>query len=233
MNSADNILHRKRHICVGTRSLPVKSLTSNCTEDEIFIFNYLDQKRNLSAQKKHGKDAEKISHTATEWSTVDQLKDKNIREFEDVNDDEFATYLNGYFGKEKSSIRIEQSLDSIKDIDFMNELQAKVNVKGKVKNKKGKKEEIEDSGSDWSDEDDEDSENEMSLEQNDSEGSCSEDADENDFPNMKQSKQQKRRSAFNDKASMSFVKKLKQNDGNFNDNIYLNTIVNIIFFSQM
>ncbi len=44
------LVHNKNYTASGSRGLPVKELTaSNCTEDERFIFEYLQQKREKMA----------------------------------------------------------------------------------------------------------------------------------------------------------------------------------------
>lgn len=63
-------MHNKNYTASGSRGLPVKELTkSNCTEDERFIFEYLQQKREKRAA---------FANDASDDDDVDS-----------VNDDEF------------------------------------------------------------------------------------------------------------------------------------------------
>lgn len=72
--------HHKHYAPYGSRGKPVKQLSSaNCTEDEKFIFEYLDAKRaRQAALGVNGKQSER---------------------FESVDDDEFDAYLDGLGGK--------------------------------------------------------------------------------------------------------------------------------------
>lgn len=48
--SMAQLVHHKNYKASGSRGLPVKELTkSNCTEDEMFILEYLQQKREKQA----------------------------------------------------------------------------------------------------------------------------------------------------------------------------------------
>lgn len=64
------IVHNKNYTASGSRGLPVKELTkTNCTEDERFILEYLQQKREKRAA---------FANDASDDDDVDS-----------VNDDEF------------------------------------------------------------------------------------------------------------------------------------------------
>lgn len=72
--------HHKHYTPYGSRGKPVKQLSSaNCTEDEKFIFEYLDAKRARQAAL--------------------GVNDKQSDRFESVDDDEFDSYLDSLGGK--------------------------------------------------------------------------------------------------------------------------------------
>lgn len=84
--------HNKQYTPRGSRGRPVNQLTStNCTEDERFIFEYLEGKRKRIAEL--GPNAYQGQQT-------------------DVDDDEFEAYLDGLVGKKKKKGDDE-------DFDFM------------------------------------------------------------------------------------------------------------------
>lgn len=66
------IVHNKNYTASGSRGLPVKELTkSNCTEDERFILEYLQQKREKRA------------------AFANDASDDDDDDVDSVNDDEF------------------------------------------------------------------------------------------------------------------------------------------------
>lgn len=108
-------VHHRPYTPFGGRGLPVKHLTKqNCTEDERFIFQYLEQKRAKQAALKEAKKNENI---------------EDDDDVESVNDDEFDAYLDGLGGKDKDD-----------ELDFMNDLgeDIKKTENGKKKRKKAK-----------------------------------------------------------------------------------------------
>ncbi|XP_055914000.1 CCAAT/enhancer-binding protein zeta [Eupeodes corollae] len=125
-------IHSKRYVSYGARGKPVKSLTkSNCTEDEMFIFNYLEKKRETAVvAKKKGED-----------------EDEN--EVGDVDDDEFEEYLDGFFGKKKKKGADEEDEDE--ELDFLKELGGELKDDDDKKKKKKKKTVEEDDDEDMDD----------------------------------------------------------------------------------
>lgn len=84
-------IHNKTYTPHGSRGVPVHQLTStNCTEDERFIFEFLSKKRE---KREAFKDVEASG---------------------DVDDDEFEAYLDSLGGKKKKKGGLEDE-----DIDFM------------------------------------------------------------------------------------------------------------------
>lgn len=170
--TATQQIHHKKYMSYGSRGLSVKSLTkANCTEDERFIFNYLEQKRSVPVIKK---------------------SDKEEDDGEDVDDDEFDAYLDGLCRKSKGNIEDDEEFE----MDYMKELGADLKDNTNKNNKKKKKSKYEDSDdgedidNDWDDDDADDisadSDNEEQLHDmddnefggSDDEGSIS--LDEND-----------------------------------------------------
>ncbi|KAH8365586.1 hypothetical protein KR093_002259, partial [Drosophila rubida] len=161
---AASVAH-KRYTSFGARGKPVRSLTKlNCTEDELFIFNYLEQKRKQAElMEKSKKQPELEQEEVAEEAADDDLKEG------EVNDDEFENYLDNFFGKKG-----KQGADDAEDEDELNylqelggELQAdKANKKQKNKKSVDDMDDMED---DWEDDaedvdedDDEEDEAEMS-----------------------------------------------------------------------
>lgn len=129
-------VHHRPYNAHGGRGLPVKSLTKqNCTEDERFIFQYLEQKRVKQAALKEA------------------LRKSNADDDDDgasVDDDEFDAYLDGLGGKSKDE-----------ELDFMNDLGDELNEDAggsKKKQKKGKKADVDDdeAADDWDDDENDD-----------------------------------------------------------------------------
>ncbi|XP_037050465.1 uncharacterized protein F23B12.7-like [Bradysia coprophila] len=120
-----HLVHNKNYTASGGRGLPVKELTtSNCSEDEKFILEYLQQKR------------EKRAAFATD------AEDDDV---DSVNDDEFDAYLDGLGGK-------DDDLDFMNDLG--NELKDDAeNKKDKKKKQKVDEDKEEENDGDWDDED--------------------------------------------------------------------------------
>ncbi|EDV96463.1 uncharacterized protein F23B12.7 [Drosophila grimshawi] len=157
--------HRK-YTSFGARGKPVKSLTkTTCTEDEMFIFNYLEHKRkqaDLMEQTKK-EPQPKVEEETPEAADVDDLKEG------EVDDDEFESYLDGFFGKKlKEGSDGEQDED---ELNFLEELGGELQAdKAKKKQKKKKQEtegdDMEDIDDDWGNDD---AEEEDADEQSDAE----------------------------------------------------------------
>lgn len=136
----------KAYTSHGARGMPVKSLTkSNCTEDEMFIFNYLEHKR---------KQAELI-HKTKKSEEDDDDDEENVRTG-DVDDDEFEEYLDGFFGKKSKKRSQAGDVSDAEELDFLKDLGGDPGMSDiKVKKTKGKKksaeEEGEDIDADWDD----------------------------------------------------------------------------------
>ncbi|KAI8126153.1 hypothetical protein FF38_10983 [Lucilia cuprina] len=154
---------RKHYVSYGPRGMPVKSLTrNNCSEEEMFIFNYLEQKRKQSVVAKTSADED-------EEDTEGDLKAG------DVDDDEFEQYLDGFFGK-KSKKEDKHEPDE-EELDFLKEFEGVLGgeskkSKGKAKKKVADDEEdnMEDIDADWGDDDEDDDDKGSDL-SDDEEGS--------------------------------------------------------------
>ncbi|KAH8303607.1 hypothetical protein KR018_006335 [Drosophila ironensis] len=140
----------KRYMAHGGRGKPVKSLTkTNCTEDEMFIFNFLEHKRaqaEIVSRNKHQKGLKKEDPEAEEAGEGEEY----LKEGE-VDDDEFEAYLDGYFGKKfKEGADAGEEQD---ELNFLEELGGEMqSEKKKEKKKAGKSEEdMEDEDDDWGD----------------------------------------------------------------------------------
>lgn len=120
------VIH-KRYTSFGTRGKPVKALTkSNCTEDEMFIFNFLEQKRKQAALVEKNKISKALGHT-----DVDNDEENYELKEGEVDDDEFEEYLDGFFGKKaKAAAEDEEELDFLKDLG--GELKTKSHKKDKT-----------------------------------------------------------------------------------------------------
>lgn len=135
-------VHHRPYNAHGGRGLPVKSLTKqNCTEDERFIFQYLEHKRVKQAALKEA------------------LRKSNIDDDDDaasVDDDEFDAYLDGLGGKSKDD-----------ELDFMNDLGDELNDDGKGRKKKQKKAkkdvdvDDDETAGDWDDDEEADDQDEL------------------------------------------------------------------------
>lgn len=113
----------------GSRGLSVNALTDrNCTEDERFIFQYLERQRQIRGKKDAGEDSE---------------SDQG-----DLDDDEFDSYLDGLGAKR---------MDDDEEVDFMKEMSGLPDMggdkaEGKTKKrKKGAAEDDEEAEDDWND----------------------------------------------------------------------------------
>lgn len=157
----------KRYTSYGARGKPVKSLTkATCTEDEMFIFNYLEHKRKqaeLVEQAKKVKEEE-------EAAEAEEAGDDDLKEGE-VDDDEFESYLDGFFGNKAKKGGADGEDED--ELNFLEELGGELQAdKSKKKKKKGDDDDDEDMADDWEDdagEDDDDEELSEAGEQSDDE----------------------------------------------------------------
>lgn len=231
----------KRYISHGSRGKPVQSLTKcKCTEDEMFIFNYLENKREThSARGEQDKKRESMKAT-------------------DVDDDEFDEYLNNFFSK-KTKEELgdgDGDGDDEEDLDFLKELGADF-TKDKQNKKKNKNTDNDDRGSDdeWGNEDeqmsasdaseredeeiseldDEDDENDNeeeldSLNENDvSESDESQSDNDDDDESLQNSPQKAKKRKLNEVNNKNFAKTLKHSGGTYTLCDFYNFIVNFIF----
>ncbi|KAH8418194.1 hypothetical protein KR222_000146, partial [Zaprionus bogoriensis] len=159
----------KRYTSYGARGKPVKSLTkATCTEDEMFIFNYLEHKRRQAELVEQSKKQPKAEPEAAEGEGDDVLQEG------EVDDDEFESYLDGFFGK-----KLKEGEDGADEdeLNFLEELGGELqSEKAKKKQKKKKAddddEDEDDMADDWADdgaEDDDDEELSGADEQSDDE----------------------------------------------------------------
>lgn len=170
LSEVPQTVQHKNYISYGSRGKSVKSLTrTNCTEDEKFIFQYLEKKRlkQVGIVKK-SKDDEDIG---------------------DVDDDEFEAYLDklGAAGGEE----VDDELDEDFKLDYLKEIGGELKESTKSKKKKSiaedDDEDMEDIDKDWGDEDGDGEDNdelgsdeeELELDGDDDDGSVEfEDSDE-------------------------------------------------------
>ncbi|XP_019894741.2 uncharacterized protein F23B12.7 [Musca domestica] len=151
-SAAQHPLAHKSYKSFGTRGMPVKSLTkNNCTEEEMFIFNYLEHKR---------KQAELVKTKSTEDDDEEEGEGLQAR---DVDDDEFEDYLDGFFGKKSKKAKKEEDgvVSDPEELDFLKDLGVEPGKsEAKPKKSKSKKksadedDEVEDIDADWGDDDD-------------------------------------------------------------------------------
>lgn len=118
----------------GSRGIPVAALTDrNCTEDERFIFTYLDRRRQIRGARDEGGDSDS--------------------EQGDLDDDEFDSYLDGLGAK-----RADESGGGNQEVDFMKEISSLPDMggngeqegqKGKKRKKSSAEDDDEDGENDW------------------------------------------------------------------------------------
>ncbi|XP_030382291.1 CCAAT/enhancer-binding protein zeta [Scaptodrosophila lebanonensis] len=120
----------KRYMAYGTRGKPVKSLTSiNCTEDEMYIFNFLEHKRKRAAMS--------LSNEQEFKAEADYEGDSELK-YGEVDDDEFEVYLDSYFGKKfKVANATESSGDD--ELNYLQELGGEIQHKKLQNENKNKK----------------------------------------------------------------------------------------------
>ncbi|XP_038117747.1 CCAAT/enhancer-binding protein zeta isoform X2 [Culex quinquefasciatus] len=178
----------------GSRGLPVHALTKDhCTEDERYIFRFLEEKRERLREAKERSAAKKAAS-----GDGDDVQD-DVSDAESLDDDEFDSYLDR-LGVPGGGDDNAADLDN--EVDFMNEFEHDLAKKREKKKKGGKKggeedgEEDEESDlGDWDDvqEDDDD------------------DDDEDAPPKSKKKKRSSEDGGMNDR---EFQRKLKSNDFN-------------------
>ncbi|EDW94075.1 uncharacterized protein F23B12.7 [Drosophila yakuba] len=145
----------KRYMAHGARGRPVKSLTkANCTEDEMFIFNFLEHKRKQAEIVAQNKKQKEVKKDAPEDGDDGEDGEEYLKEGE-VDDDEFEAYLDGYFGKKfKEGVDEEEGEE---ELNFLQELGGEMK-KEKSKDKKKKQtdkaeDDMDDIDDDWGDDD--------------------------------------------------------------------------------
>lgn len=122
-------IHNKSYAPKGSRGQSVQHLTSvNCTEEEKFIFSFLDKKRERRAM--FGLDS----------------KNDNV---DDIDDDEFDSYLDSLGGKKSG--KGEGDIDDEDDLDFLGDFDD-----GSTKKPKNKGTDEDEADGDWDSDDDDD-----------------------------------------------------------------------------
>ncbi|XP_067642462.1 nucleolar complex protein 1 isoform X2 [Eurosta solidaginis] len=145
------IITHKRYLPFGARGKPIKSLTkANCTEDEMYIFNFLEQKRQQAA-KIAPNNVKKKMNTESE----DDEEEITVGE---VDDDEFEEFLGSYFGKKAKAAADAEKQKQDEELDFLKELGGELKSDDKRKKKRASKgddgeDDIEDIDADWGDDD--------------------------------------------------------------------------------
>lgn len=121
----------------GSRGIPVTALTDrNCTEDERFIFNYLERRRQIRGSRGEAGDSDS--------------------EQGDLDDDEFDSYLDG-LGSKKADGEDEE-MDFMKEISSLPDAGGEAETKGKKRKRASQDDEDDnaDGEHDWNEEGDED-----------------------------------------------------------------------------
>ncbi|XP_001862380.2 CCAAT/enhancer-binding protein zeta isoform X1 [Culex quinquefasciatus] len=208
----------------GSRGLPVHALTKDhCTEDERYIFRFLEEKRERLREAKERSAAKKAAS-----GDGDDVQD-DVSDAESLDDDEFDSYLDR-LGVPGGGDDNAADLDN--EVDFMNEFEHDLAKKREKKKKGGKKggeedgeedeesdlgdwddvqEDDDDDGEDGLDDDDEFSDGgSISLDEDGSDGEEEED-DEDAPPKSKKKKRSSEDGGMNDR---EFQRKLKSNDFN-------------------
>uniref|UniRef100_A0AAG5DH49 CCAAT-binding factor domain-containing protein n=1 Tax=Anopheles atroparvus TaxID=41427 RepID=A0AAG5DH49_ANOAO len=133
------VQRKKDYVPSGSRGLPVASLTKDqCTEDEHFIFQFLDQKRERmlhALEKKKARQKSKKGKDADD-SEDDEEIDSDV---DSLDDDEFDAYLDrlGVPGGQDGDANMDRE-----ELDFMQELGQDMsagNKKGADKKSAGRK----------------------------------------------------------------------------------------------
>lgn len=138
--SLAQVVHHKNYKAHGGRGQPVQNLTkSNCSEDERFIFHYLEQKREKrqAIRKAIGKDG------------IDSDDSDG-----DVDDDEFEAYLDGLGGKKGDDGEDDEEFDFMGDLG--DELRDDATKKPAKKGKRKADDDDEEGGGDWDDDGEDD-----------------------------------------------------------------------------
>lgn len=149
---------RSDYVAVGSRALPVESLTKDqCTEDDQYIFQFLQQKRErmqqASERKKAREELKKQRKKKKKGKGIDGDDDDDDEELDSdvdsIDDDEFDAYLDrlGVPGGQDDNANMDRE-----ELDFMQELEK--DLSSSKKKKGGKK----GAGSGKEDDDDDDDE---------------------------------------------------------------------------
>ncbi|XP_004525834.1 CCAAT/enhancer-binding protein zeta [Ceratitis capitata] len=138
-------ISHKRYVAFGARGKPIKNLTkSNCTEDEMYIFNFLEQKR-----------LQTVSNKTKKLTEVEDEDDEMLKDGE-IGDDEFEEYLGSYFGK-KAKAAADAEDEEDEELDFLKALGGELKPEIKKTKKSASKDDdgdgVEDIDADWGDDD--------------------------------------------------------------------------------
>lgn len=110
-NTVAQTFYHKHYVPRGSRGNSINQLNNtNCTEDERYIFEYMNRKRERRAALG---------------------LDKNQANNDEIDDDEFDTYLDSLGGKSKG----EETGDNDDEFNFMGEFSEDSNKSGKQKKK--------------------------------------------------------------------------------------------------
>ncbi|XP_058178031.1 CCAAT/enhancer-binding protein zeta [Anopheles ziemanni] len=120
---------RSDYVAVGSRALPVDMLTKDqCTEDDQYIFHFLEQKRERMQQAQQRK---KKKGKGIDDDDDDEELDSDV---ESIDDDEFDAYLDrlGVPGGQDDGANLDRE-----ELDFMQELEKDLASSKKKGGKKG------------------------------------------------------------------------------------------------
>lgn len=127
--------HNKHYVSHGSRGHSIKQLSStNCTEDERFIFEYLNKKR----------ERESAFGLNNEGNGI-----------EDVDDDEFESYLDSLGSKKKGKLN-DDDVDDDEEFDFLGDFNE---TTSRDKKSKRNMENADEENQDWDSNDDNESDN--------------------------------------------------------------------------
>uniref|UniRef100_A0A1Q3F313 Putative caatt-binding transcription factor/60s ribosomal subunit bioproteinsis protein n=1 Tax=Culex tarsalis TaxID=7177 RepID=A0A1Q3F313_CULTA len=224
------------YVASGSRGLPVHALTKeHCTEDERYIFRFLEEKRERLREAKERAAAKKAA--AGKGNADDDGDADDLSDAESLDDDEFDSYLDR-LGVPGGGDDNAADLDN--EVDFMNEFEQDLAKKREKKKSKGKKDEEDGEADeesdlgDWDDvqedDDDEDEDEDgldddefsdggsISLDEDGSDGEEEEEEDEEDDDDEDAPpKSKKKKRAADDEGGLNdreFQRKLKSNDFN-------------------
>ncbi|XP_053684600.1 CCAAT/enhancer-binding protein zeta [Sabethes cyaneus] len=213
----------------GSRGLPVHSLTSqHCTEDERYIFRFLEQKREKIAAAKEYAKAKKAEAGIVDDENVDS-------DAESLDDDEFESYLDrlGVPGGDDGAADLDKEVDFIREFEQDLAKQSEKNKRKKAASCEDEDVDDDDDFGDWDDTQDQDDDDldeddsavdddgeadefsdggSISLDEDDGSDEKDSDIDDDDDEDISERpRKRKKTSGINDR---EFQKKLKSNDFN-------------------